>query len=161
MIPIVAVSGCPEKDKETGKRLYDGIYDEDGPSDLHRRQVHGVRRDRPGEGPPIPSVPLTAVLSRKQFSSRATAISEHYEKPEGRLLQDSGLAAALLRGMESPSTRSGRLIERYFSSGKHSRLLDTHRYLNIFKVALHVAMSMLSLPGHRTGRTCRPTTTPT
>ena len=27
-------------------------------------------------------------------------------------------------------------------SGKHSRLLDTHRYLNIYKVSLHVAMSM-------------------
>ena len=33
-------------------------------------------------------------------------------------------------------------IERYFSSGKHSRLLDTHRSLNIYKVSLHVAMSM-------------------
>ena len=36
------------------------------------------------------------------------------------------------------------IIERHFSSGKHSRLLDTHRYLNSEKVSLHVAMSMLS-----------------
>ena len=36
------------------------------------------------------------------------------------------------------------IIERFFSSDKHSRLLDTHRYLNIQKVSLHVAMSMLS-----------------
>ena len=36
------------------------------------------------------------------------------------------------------------IIKRYFSSGKHSRLLDTHRYLNISKVSLHAAMSMLS-----------------
>ena len=35
-------------------------------------------------------------------------------------------------------------IERYFSSGKHSRLLDTHRNLNMFKVSLHVMMSMLA-----------------
>ena len=34
--------------------------------------------------------------------------------------------------------------ERYFSSDKHSRLMDTHRYFNISKVSLHVAMSMLS-----------------
>ena len=36
------------------------------------------------------------------------------------------------------------IIERYFSSGKHSRLLGTHRYLNIFKVSLHVMLSMLA-----------------
>ena len=35
------------------------------------------------------------------------------------------------------------IIERYFSSGKHSQLLATHRYLNIFKVSPHVAMSMM------------------
>ena len=36
------------------------------------------------------------------------------------------------------------IIERHFSSCKHSRLLDTHLYFNIYKVSLHVAMSMLS-----------------
>ena len=36
------------------------------------------------------------------------------------------------------------MIERYFSSAKHSRLMDVHRYLNIRKVSLHAAMSMLS-----------------
>ena len=36
------------------------------------------------------------------------------------------------------------IIERYFSSGKHSRLLDNHRHMNIFKVSLHVAMSTLA-----------------
>ena len=29
-------------------------------------------------------------------------------------------------------------------SGKHSRLLDTHRYFNIYKLTMHVAMSILS-----------------
>ena len=36
------------------------------------------------------------------------------------------------------------VIERYNSSAKHSRLLNQHRYLNIGKVSLHAAMSMLS-----------------
>ena len=36
------------------------------------------------------------------------------------------------------------VIERYFSSAKHSRLMNVHRYLNISKVSLHVAMSMLA-----------------
>ena len=34
--------------------------------------------------------------------------------------------------------------ERYFSSAKHSRLLDTHRCLNGLKVSLHVAISTLA-----------------
>ena len=34
------------------------------------------------------------------------------------------------------------IIERYFNSGERSRLLDTHRDLNIEKVSLHM-MSML------------------
>ena len=53
LIPVVAVR-LPEKDEETGKRLYDGIYDKRWPADLHRRQVHGVRRNRPRGGPPVP-----------------------------------------------------------------------------------------------------------
>ena len=36
------------------------------------------------------------------------------------------------------------VIERYFSSAKHSRLMNVHRYLNIRKVSLHAAMSMVS-----------------
>ena len=39
------------------------------------------------------------------------------------------------------------IIERYFSSDEHSRLLDTHRYLSIEKVSLHVAMSTLAYLG--------------
>ena len=34
--------------------------------------------------------------------------------------------------------------ERYFSSAKHSRLLDTHRYLNGQKVSLHEVLSTLA-----------------
>ena len=36
------------------------------------------------------------------------------------------------------------LIEHYFRSGKHSRLLDQHQHLGIAKVRLHVAMSRLA-----------------
>ena len=36
------------------------------------------------------------------------------------------------------------IIERHFSSGKHSRLMNQHRYFNIFQMSLHVAMSMLT-----------------
>ena len=35
-------------------------------------------------------------------------------------------------------------IARYFSSAKHSRLLDAHHCLNIRKMSLHVAVSLLT-----------------
>ena len=69
--------------------------------------------------------------------------SEHYEKPEGRLLRIVGLLPRCSEERKAKyKTRT--IIERYFSSGKHSRLLDMHRYLNIYKVSLHVLMSILS-----------------
>ena len=69
--------------------------------------------------------------------------SEHYEKPEGRLLRIVGLLPRCSEEWKAKyKTRT--IIERYFSSGKHSRLLDMHRYLNIYKVSLHVLMSILS-----------------
>ena len=36
------------------------------------------------------------------------------------------------------------VIERYFSSAKRSRLLDTHKCLNLERVTLHVTMSWLA-----------------
>ena len=41
-----------------------------------------------------------------------------------------------------PGSRAPR--ERHFSSGKHSRLMDQHRYFNIFQMSLHVALSVLT-----------------
>ena len=35
-------------------------------------------------------------------------------------------------------------IERYFSSGKRSRLLDSHQHLKKEKIELHAEMSMLA-----------------
>lgn len=35
-------------------------------------------------------------------------------------------------------------IERYFSTGKQSRLLDKHQYIGLERVSLHVRMSVLS-----------------
>ena len=65
-----------------------------------------------------------------------------YVKPEGRL-PDSG---PLPRCSEEWKTeyKKRTVIERHFSSAKHSRLLNQHRYLNIFQMSLHVLMSMLS-----------------
>ena len=68
---------------------------------------------------------------------------QHYVNPEGRLLRIVGL---LPRCSEEWKTEYKKrpVIERYFSSDKHSRLMDQHRYFNIFQMSLHVAMSMLT-----------------
>jgi hypothetical protein len=45
MIPVIAVRR-PEKDKETGRRLYDGTYDEDGwPTCLSGQSMEYVETD--------------------------------------------------------------------------------------------------------------------
>ena len=68
---------------------------------------------------------------------------QHYEQPEGRLLRIVGLLPRCSAEWKAEYKKRP-IIERHFSSAKHSRLLDTHRYLNIGKVSLHVTMSMLS-----------------
>ena len=141
MVPVVAVRR-PEKDKETGKRLYDGIHDEEGrPTCIGGNSMEYVETDSeeghlfrcPAEGCPLKET--------VQFTRHCDY--EHYEKPEGKMLRIVGL---LPRCSEEWKTEYKKrpIIERYFSSGKHSRLLDTHRYLNIEKVSLHVALSMLA-----------------
>ena len=147
LIPVVAVR-LPEKDKETGKRLYDGIYDADGrPTCVGGKSMEYVETD-PEKGHLFRCPAEGCHLKGKIHFSRYCD-SEHYEKPEGRLLQtteDSGSAAPLPRCSEEwkAKYKLRTVIERYFSSAKHSRLMNVHRYLNISKVSLHVAMSMLA-----------------
>ena len=141
MIPVVSVRR-PEKDKETKRRLYDGIFDEDGrPTCIGGKSMEYIETN-PKKGHlfrcPAEGCPLKETI---QFTRHCHG--EHYEKPEGRLLRIVGL---LPRCSEEWKTEYKKrlIIERYFSSGKHSRLLDRHRNLSIFKVSLHVAMSMLA-----------------
>ena len=112
------------------------------PADLHRRRpMEYVETDLekghlfrcPSDG--------CALKETVQFTRHCDYA--HYEKPEKRLLRIVGL---LPRCSEEWKTEYKKrpTIERYFSSDKHSRMLDTHRYLNGQKVELHVMMSMLS-----------------
>ncbi len=68
---------------------------------------------------------------------------EHYEKPEGRLLRIVGLLPRCSDEWKAEYKKQP-IEERYFSSAKHSRLLDTHRYLNGQKVSLHGVLSTLA-----------------
>ncbi len=141
MIPVIAVRR-PTKDKETGKRLYDGIYDEDGrPTCVGGESMEYILTNSekghlfrcPTEG--------CSLKDKVQFTRHCDY--EHYERPEGRLLRIVGMLPRCSEEWQAEyKKRSG--IERCFSSLKHSQLLDTHRCLNGGKVALHVAMSILS-----------------
>ncbi len=141
LIPVVAVR-LPRKDEETGKRLYDGIYDADGqPTCVGGKSMEYVETD-PEKGHLFRCPAEGCHLKGKIHFSRYCD-SEHYEKPEGRLLRIVGLLPRCSAEWKS-KYKLRTVIERYNSSGKHSRLLDKHRYFNIYKVSLHVAMSVLS-----------------
>ena len=141
MMPVVAVRR-PEKDKETGKRLHDGIFDEAGrPTCIGGQSMEYVETD-PEKGH-LFRCPADGCYLKETVQFTRHCDAKHYEKPEGRLLRIVGLLPRCSEEWKAEYKKRS-IIERYFSSGKHSRLLDTHRYLNIFKVSLHVAMSMLA-----------------
>ena len=140
IIPVMAVRR-PEKDKKTGKRRYDGIYDEEGrPTCIGGQSMEHVETD-PEKGHlfrcPTDGCPLKETV---QFTRHCD--HEHHEEPEGRLLRIVGLLPRCSEEWKAEYKKRPS-EERYFSSAKHSRLLNTHRYLNIFKVSLHMAMSTL------------------
>ena len=141
LIPVVAVR-LPEKDEETGKRLYDGIYDAEGrPTCIGGKSMEYVETD--SEQGHLFRCPSEGCHLKGKVHFTRYCDSEHYEKPEGRLLRIVGLLPRCSEEWKE-KYKMRPIIERFFSSDKHSRLLDTHRYFNIYKVSLHVAMSMLS-----------------
>lgn len=141
MIPILAVRE-PPKDKETGQRLYDGIYDVKGrPTCIGGKSMEYLGTD-PEQGHLFRCPKDGCHLKGKVLFSRYCD-TECYEKPEGALLRIVGIVPRCSgRWLLLYSLRTG--IERYFSSAKHSRLMDKHRCFNELKVSLHVAISILS-----------------
>ena len=140
LIPVVAVR-LPAKDEE-GQQFYDGIYVADGrPTCVGGKPMEYVETD--AEKGHLFRCPAGGCHLKGKVHFTRYCDSEHYEKPEGRLLRIVGLLPRCSVEWKA-KYKLRTVIERYFSSAKHSRLLDTHRYLNIYKVSLHVAMSMLS-----------------
>ena len=141
MIPVIAVRR-PEKDKETGNRFYDGIYDEEGrPTCIGGKSMEYIET-HPEKGHLFRCPPGGCHLKDTVHFTRYCS-DGHYEKPEGRLLRIVGLLPRCSEEWKAEYKKRP-IIERGFSSQKHSRLLDTHRYLYQQKVSLHVAMSMLT-----------------
>ena len=140
LIPVVAVR-LPAKDEE-GQRLYDGIYEAEGrPTCVGGKPMEYVETD--AEKGHLFRCPSEGCHLKGKVHFTRYCDSEHYEKPEGRLLRIVGLLPRCSEEWRA-KYKLRTVIERYFSSAKHSRLMNVHRYLNISKVSLHVAMSMLA-----------------
>ena len=139
LIPVVAVR-LPAKDEE-GQRLYDGIYEADGrPTCVGGKPMEYVETDAEGH---LFRCPAGGCHLKGKVHFTRYCDSQHYEKPEGKLLRIVGLLPRCSEEWKA-KYKLRTVIERYFSSAKHSRLMNVHRYLNISKVSLHVAMSMLA-----------------
>ena len=139
-IPVIAVRR-PQEDDETGKRLYDGTYTKDGrPVCLGRRAMSWLGMD-PDGAHHFRCPPEGCRLKDKvDWSSHCN--SEHSEKPEGRLLRIMGILPRFSRAWKELYKKRTE-IERYFSSAKRSRLLDSHQHIRKEKIELHTEMSML------------------
>ncbi len=140
IMPVIAVRQ-PTRD-EDGRRLYDGIYDAEGrPTCIGGKPMEYIDTD-PDQGHRFRCLGAGCHLKDQVDFSRYCD-SEHYEKPKDRLLRIIGLLPRCSEEWKA-EYRKRPSIERYFSSAKQSRLLDTHRCLNIRKVSLHVAVSLLT-----------------
>ena len=141
MIPIIDVR-LPEKDKETGKRLYDGIYTEDGRPTCVGEQPMEYVSTYPEKGH-LFQCPAGGCHLKGKVLATGFCNDQHYEKPEGRLLRIVGL---LPRCSEAWHTEYKKrpVIERHFSTVKQSRLMDQHRYIGVERVSLHVMLSTLT-----------------
>ena len=140
IIPVIAIRR-PPKD-EDGRRLYDGICDENGrPVCLGGQPMEYVESYI--EKGHLFRCPESGCHLKDKVHFTRYCDDEHYEKPEGKMLRIVGLLPRCTDEYQH-ELKKRTIIERGFSSGKQSRLLDTHRYLDDAKIALHVAMSILS-----------------
>ena len=141
IIPIIAVRR-PPKNNRTGKRRFDGTYTKDGrPVCLGRRPMTWLGMDP--DGAHHFRCPPEGCRLKDKVDWSSYCNSEHSEKPEGRLLRIMGIVPRFSKAWRGLyKKRTG--IERYFSSAKRSRLLDSHQHLRKAKIELHAEMSMLA-----------------
>ncbi len=141
MMPIIAVR-LPEKDPETGRRLYDGTYVEDGrPLCACGCPMEYVTTD-PAKGHLFRCHPDGCDLKDQDGIARHCD-DQRYVQPEDRLLRIVGMVPRCSDEWKDEYKKRP-IIERHFSSGKHSRLMNQHRYFNRFQMSLHVLLYMLS-----------------
>ena len=139
--PVIAVPK-PMKESDTGKRLYDGIYDEEGrPTCVGGQPMDYLGTDP--EGCHYFRCPAQGCWLKDKVDWSRYCDTEYSEKPEGKLLRIMGRLprfTAEWKGLY----RMRPVIERWFSSAKRSRLLDRHQHLDEERISLHAGMSALA-----------------
>ena len=128
--------------QKTGKRRYGGLYDENGrPVCVGGKPMAYLGTDP--EGGHHFRCPTGGCRLKDKIDWSRYCDSEHSEKPEGKLLRIMGIVPRFSDLWEMLyKLRTG--IERWFSSDKRSRLLDSHQLLKKGKIKLHANGSMLA-----------------
>ena len=141
IIPIIAVRR-PQKDKETGHRRFDSTYDEDGrPVCVGGQSMEYLGTDQEGNHHFRCSSEGCWLKDKVDWSRYCN--SGHSEKPDGRLLRIIGIVPRFTKLWRKIYNRRG-AIERWFSSGKRSRLFDKHQLLKMGKISLHANLATLA-----------------
>ena len=141
IIPIIAVRR-PQKDQESGKRRFNGTYDEHGrPVCVGSQSMEYLGTDQ--EGKHHFRCPSEGCWLKDKVDWSRYCNSGHSEKPDGRLLRIIGIVPRFTKLWRKIYNRRG-AIERWFSSAKRSRLLDKHQLLKMGKIRLHANISMLA-----------------
>ncbi len=140
IIPVVAIPK-PREDA-AGKRLYDGIYTEEGRPTCIGGEPMAYWGYDSEKGHLFRCPSKGCALKHKVHWSRHCDC-EVWEKPEARLLRIIGILPRFTDEWKR-IYRMRMAIERYFRSAKHSRLLDRHQFLGIAKVSLRVKIARLA-----------------
>ena len=133
--PVIAVR------KPVNETRYDGIYTAAGLPTC----VGGATMEYVGSDPELGHhfrCPAQGCHLKEQIHFSRYCDSEHWEKPEGKLLRIMGILPRFTDKWRRLYRMRGS-IERHFSSAKHSRLLNQHQHQGIARVSLHVKMATL------------------
>ena len=119
--PIIAVPR-PPKNKQTGERRYDGIYDKEGrPTCLGGQPMDYLGTDE--DGYHFFRCPEEGCSLKGKVDWSRYCDTEYSEKPEGKLLRIMGIVPRFT-GEWKRLYRMRTSVERWFSSAKRSRLLN-------------------------------------
>ena len=141
IVPVIDIP-IPPKDKTTGKRLYEGLYNERGlPVCIGVQPMEFVETGEDGKHR-FRCTPEGCHLKDRLDWSRYCDF-DYSERPSGKRLRIMGI---LHRASDEWKYiyKKRTSIERYFSSAKQSRLLDRHQHLGLERVGRHALMATLT-----------------
>ena len=131
------------KSPNTMDKLHDTIYNTIGVPTCDGKQAMQYVGTDPETGRHLYRCSQKGCSLKKRSSGavRYCDTTDHWEDPQRNLRVTSVVARASRQWKELYKLRTG--IERYFESGKRSRLLNWSLYLSMAKVTMNTAMSVL------------------